>query len=120
MPQHSPKSSVENVHLKLTLLHDRNHNLHLSPLLRWTPFDFICACSLGLHDWDVAFINAILHILGAAIGRIGEQETAFIRRDLCRGWLRTPKIPLLRWTAVATRVMRRRRRPLRRRRGGFG
>jgi len=102
--QQCPKSSVENVHLKLTLRYCRDHDFHLHPFPRRAPFDS-SASGLELHYRDIAFVNPILDILGAAVGRIGEQETTFIRKDLCRRGLRTPKIPFLRRTAVATRVM---------------
>lgn len=100
-----PKSSVENVHLELTLHYGRNYYFHLHPFLQWTPFDSTSTCGFELHDWEIALVNAILCILGAAVGRIGEHGTTLIRKNLCFCRLRTPKISLLRWTAIATRVM---------------
>src|SRR6201999_1641605 len=110
--QHCPESSIENVHLELTLRYSRDHNLHLDPFHRWAPLYSILACSFELHDRDIASANP--GILGAAVGCIGKQETAFICRNLCSNVLRIPKILFLRWAAIATGVMRRRRRSLRR------
>lgn len=69
--QQCPKSSVENVYLKLTLRYRRNHDFYLHPFPRRAPFDS-SASGLELHDRDIAFVNPFLDILGAAVGRIGE------------------------------------------------
>jgi len=84
---------------------DRNHNLHLLPFLRWTSLDSLCASTLGLYSRDIAFVNPLLNIFGAAVGRIGEQRNTFIWRKLRHGGLRIPKVSLLRWAAVATSVV---------------
>ena len=97
-----------------------NHDFHFHPCLQWTILDPIYACDSGLRDKDVTFIHRLLDALGAAVGRIGEQKATFIRKYLHSRTLRSPKVSLLRRAAVSTRVMRRRRGPLRRGTGSFG